>query len=92
MHAEYSHTYPKLTCARLRKCHRNDDSAQPRNRSTVTRPFSSLEGWGLGTRLGMARMKNDVIAVDKTSQLGQKALLSLQSTPVTVSGHISSHT
>ena len=42
--------------------------------------------------VGMGRMKNDVIAVEKTSQLGQKALLSLQSTPVTVSGHISSHT
>ena len=42
MHAEYSHTYPKLTCARLRMCHRNDDSAQPRNRSTATDPFPLL--------------------------------------------------
>ena len=42
MHAEYSHTYQKLTCARLRNCHRNDDSAQPRNRSIVTDPFPLL--------------------------------------------------
>ena len=51
MHAAYSHAYPKLTCVRLRKYHRNDD---PRNRSTVTKPFSS-RGWGLGTRLNTVR-------------------------------------
>ena len=45
----------KLTCAQLRKCHRNDNSAQPRNRSTVTRPFSSLEGVGSGDETMVGR-------------------------------------